>query len=128
MIWPELEWMFQLESAPRTNEVGLYVGVSPEVLVTESRPGRANDCPIILHPENGGPFGIDRADAAQALDTGYDLPDEERLAILADIARAVADVAKRVVTLADLRRMAADGQITGFVRKDARTLLFAGRQ
>lgn len=125
--FPELVWMVQLELVPRTTEVGIYVGVSPEVLVSGERPDRANDCPIVFHPEFGGePFGLDRREARLALDASSELLDEERLTEIADIARAVSEVAKGATTLAALRQMASVGGIRSFLRKDARALLFQG--
>jgi hypothetical protein len=124
LVWPELTWMLQLESIPRTGRVGIYVGVCPSELVVDAWPSRANDCPIILHPEGGGPpFGLDHWDVWQALDTASELPDDVRIAALAGIARATALVANRTTTISDLRDMSAEGHLRGFVRRDARSLL-----
>jgi len=124
LVWPELTWMLQLESIPRTGRVGMYLGVCPAELVIDVWPSRANDCPIILHPEGGGPpFGLDHWEAWQALDTASELPDDVRIAALDGIARAVAKVASRTTTVSDLRKMAAEGHLRGFVRRDARALL-----
>lgn len=123
-VWPELAWLFQLESIPRTARVGIYVGICPVELAPNGWPARANDCPIILHPEGGGePFGLDHWEAWQALDTASELEDAVRLATLDEIVRSVAEVAERVTTIGELRRLAADGQLRGFVHRDARALL-----
>jgi hypothetical protein len=126
LSWPELEWMVQLEMIPRTERVGTYVGLSPQALLSADRPTKANDCPIIFHPESGGePFGLDHWRVWEALSLESGLSDDERQGRIDEFVRAVAAVANRVRSMADLRLLAANGHLRGFVRKDARALLSA---
>ena len=68
----------------------------------------------------------DRGEAWQALDGDSGLTDEVRQQALGRLAEGLASVADRIALLDDLRAAAHVGQLTGFVRKDARALLGGG--
>jgi hypothetical protein len=94
------------------------------ILAPDGWPKRANDCPIVLYPDAGGePFGLDRWQAWQALDSDSDLHIGERELELERIARSMWRVANEIRSLSDLRHMAAEGHLRGFVHRDARDLL-----
>lgn len=127
LAWPNLVWLVELDMVPRTERLGISLGVCSAELASAGWPDRANDCPIIFYPDAGGePFGLDHWRAWQALDAGSDLDDDARRLALSEIGEAIAGLANRVTTLEDLKQMAAGGQLRGFVRKDARVLLEGG--
>lgn len=124
--WSELAWMVQLEVVPKTGRVGIYLGICPAELARDGRPSRANDCPIVLHPPSGTLLGVDYWRSWKALDAESGFDDQDRRAALAELCDAIADRVMHVTTLADLRRLAMDGHLSGFVHKDARALLQGG--
>lgn len=127
-IRAEVAWFVELELIPRTSRVGVSLGACPAVLAPEGWPARANDCPIILDPASGGAalLGHDRWETWQALDGDSALSDEVRSEALRCLAEALARAFERIMTLGDLRAAAAEGQLTGFIHKDARALLEGG--
>lgn len=127
LAWPGFVWLVELDMVPRTDRLGVSLGVCPAELASAGWPERANDCPIIFYPDAGGePFGLDHWRAWQALDAASDLADDARRLALSEIGEAIAGLANRVTTLEDLKQMAVGGQLRGFVRKDARILLEGG--
>ena len=128
VVRPEIAWLVGLELVPRTARVGVSLGACPAVLAPGGWPTRANDCPIILDPASGGAALLDhdRWEAWQALDGDSGLTDEVRQQALGRLAEGLASVADRIALLDDLRAAAHVGQLTGFVRKDARALLGGG--
>lgn len=125
--YSELHWLVDMELIPRTERVGLKVGACPIQLAPDGWPTRANDCPIIFYPESGGePFGIDRWRVWVALDLSTSLADETRSDELRLVAESIVQVVDRVTSVADLKKMAARGELRGFLRKDARDLVMPG--
>lgn len=123
----QIFWRVDLELVPKTDRVGVKVGVCPKDLLPEGVPIKANDCPIIFHPDSSDePFGIERWRAWTALDMSSTLGDEDRADELAAVALAIADLIEEVATLADLQKIAEEGRVRGFVRRDARELLMLG--
>jgi hypothetical protein len=124
----EVAWLVELELIPRTSRVGVFLGACPAVLAPEGWPTRANDCPIILDPASGGAalLGHNRWVTWLALDGDSVLSDEARREALYRLAEALVSASERITTVSELRAAAAEGQLTGFVRKDARALLVGG--
>ncbi len=127
LSWSELVWMVELDRIPRSERIGIMVGVCPAELAPDGWPVRANDCPIIFYPDGGGePFGLDHWRAWQALDSSSDISDEDRLSELSAIVESIVTLANFVTTVDGLRSMAAKGPLRGFVRKDALSLIERG--
>lgn len=104
--------------------MGVKVGLCPIELAPDGLPGKANDCPIIFHPDSSDePFGLDRWRAWRALDMSTPLDDETRTDELRAVAASITQLIDKVVVVGDVKRLAAAGRIRGFVRKDARDLL-----
>jgi len=123
----ELNWYVDLESIPRSDRIAIKVGVCPSQLAPHGLPKKANDCPVIFSPEGSDePFGIDRWRVWAAFDLSTPLDDETRSDEFKVIAGAIVTLIDQVGTVAALRQMAANGRVSGFMRKDARELLIPG--
>lgn len=123
-IHPDLLWLVDLELIPRTNRVGITVGVCPGELVAGGFPAKANNCPVIFIPENGGePFGVERATAWKSLDMSSGLDELTRVEGLITVAAAISSLVVETDSVADLRQMAVSGRLRAALRKDARELL-----
>lgn len=120
----ELLWLVDLESIPRTDRIGITVGVCPVSLAPEGLPKNANDCPVIFVPENGGePFGIQPSLAWAALDLSADMAEAIRTEELRSLAKSIVDLVAETSSVEDLRRLAVAGRLRAILRKDARALL-----
>jgi hypothetical protein len=116
-------WLVDLEQIPRTERVGIYLGVCPKELAPDGWPTKANDCPILFIPEGPGEvFRLEDRRAWNALDMSSELQDEVRVDELRVVADAIVGLVLRVATLDSLKLMASAG-LVAFVRRDAKELL-----
>lgn len=123
---PTVVWLVDLEQIPRTDRVGISVGVCPAELAPDGWPSRANDCPIVSHSEAGDALlGLEKWRVGSALDMSREMSVESRTEELSEIARSIARVAREANSLDVLKRMYAAGRFREFLHKDARALLAA---
>ena len=122
--YDELLWLIDLATIPRTERIGITVGVCPLVLAPEGLPKVANDCPVIFIPENGGePLGIEPSRAWAALDLSVDLVEETRCKELTMLATSIVDLVDETSRVDDLKHLAAQGRLRAILRRDARELV-----
>lgn len=122
----EVAWIVQLDVAPRLGDCSLEIGLwfPPTALAI---PSGANNCPVVLYPENLPPLGIDRSLFLRSMAAGGgELAAEERDAVLREVAAAVA----RYVMSLDTQAAVADAYQRGefrsaFIHKDVRRRVFA---